>query len=148
MNTARAGHLARRLLSSLSRREPAPTDEVWARSQLLPGELVLWQRLTATDRRHAIAVARRFESRGGQWLREEMAGALLHDIGKLESGLGTTARVIATIVGPRTARFRSYHDHEQLGAELLAASGSSPVTVDVLLGRGRAAAALAEADDI
>ena len=57
-----------------------------------------------------------------------MAGALLHDVGKLESGLGTLARVVATIVGPRTARFRRYHDHERIGADLLVAAGSTPVT--------------------
>jgi hypothetical protein len=77
-----------------------------------------------------------------------MAGALLHDVGKLESGLGTFARVAATIVGPRTDRFRRYQDHERVGADLLAAAGSSEATIEVVLGRGPAATALAEADNI
>ena len=39
--------------------------------------------------------------------RDEMAAALLHDVGKVECGLGTFGRVAATVVGPRTQRFRS-----------------------------------------
>lgn len=141
-------HLVRRFVTSLSRREPSTVDAAWAESYLLEGELALWRRLSAPDHRHAIAVARRFEALGESWSRDELAGALLHDIGKLDSGLGTSARVVATIVGGRTARFRRYHDHERLGVDLLTAAGSSTVTVELLLGRGRASAALAEADDI
>ncbi|MDP9463110.1 MAG: hypothetical protein M3P52_00680, partial [Actinomycetota bacterium] len=129
---SRSAHLARRFVTSLSRREPSTADTVWAESFLLDGELQLWRRLSAPDRRHAITVARRFESLGGPWLRDEMAGALLHDIGKLESGLGTCARVAATIAGPRTARFRTYHDHERIGAEMLTAAGSSEITTELV----------------
>lgn len=144
------GHLARRFVGSMSRREPDVADTAWVDSQLLVDESQLWHRMSAADRRHSIAVARRFESLGGPWSREEIAGALLHDIGKLDSGLGTMARVAATIVGPRTASFRRYHDHEQIGADLLVAAGSSPVTVELVRGdaAGRAASALAEADNI
>jgi HD domain len=141
------GHLARRWVTSLSRREPAAGDVAWAESQLLDGELQLWRRMSVADRRHSILVARRFALSGAR-SREELAGALLHDIGKLPSALGTPARVAATIVGPRTARFRLYHDHERIGAEMLAAAGSSPVTVELVLGRGCAARALSEADNI
>jgi hypothetical protein len=140
-------HLARRFVTSLSRHEPADVDEKWAASQLLGGELELWRQMSAPDRRHSIVVARRFESQG-PWSRDEIAGALLHDVGKLESGLGTFGRVAATIVGPRTARFRRYQDHEGVGADLLAAAGSSEITIELVLGRGPAADALAKADDI
>jgi len=142
------GHLVRRFVGSVSRREPDPTDTAWVDSQLLAGESLLWHRMSVADRRHSIAVARRFQSLGGPWSREEIAGALLHDIGKLESGLGTLSRVTATVVGPSTPRFRRYHDHEQIGADLLAAAGSSEVTVELVLGRGRAASALRQADQI
>jgi len=142
------GHLVRRFVGSLSRRQPDPADIAWVDSQLLAGESMLWHRMTVADRRHSIAVCRRFESLGGPWTRDEIAGALLHDVGKLESGLGTLARVAATVVGPRTQRFRTYHDHEQIGADMLAAVGSSEVTVDLVVGRGRAATALVEADRI
>jgi putative nucleotidyltransferase with HDIG domain len=143
-----AGHLARRFMTSLSRREPTIADTTWVDSQLLDGEMALWRRMSAADRRHAIQVARRFESMGQEWSRDELAGALLHDIGKLDSGLGTFSRVAATIVGPRTARSRRYHDHEQIGADMLVAAGSSDVTMDLVRGRGRAAAALHAADQI
>jgi hypothetical protein len=55
---------------------------------------------------------------------------------------------VATIVGPRTARFRSYHDHERIGMEMLADAGSAIATIELVRGQGRAAAALHAADDI
>jgi putative nucleotidyltransferase with HDIG domain len=105
--------------------------------------------MSVADRRHSIQVARRFEA-SGEWSREEVAGALLHDIGKAECGLGTFGRVVATVVGPRTERFRRYHDHEQIGADMLASAGASPVTVELVRGGGSAPAAqaLRAADDI
>ena len=147
MSPSNAGHLARRFIASLSRREPSIADNAWVDSQLLEGESRLWHRMSAADRRHSITVARRFDS-SGSWSRDEIAGALLHDIGKLESNLGTVRRTVATIVGARTQRFRRYHDHESLGAEMLAAAGSSEITVDLVRGKGLAASALAEADNI
>ncbi len=140
-------HLARRFVSSLSRREPDAAETAWVDSQLLDGELELWRRMSVADRRHAITVARRFDA-SGRWSRDEMAAALLHDVGKLDSDLGTIGRVVATVVGPRTARFRRYHDHERIGAEMLTAAGSSDITTELVLGRGHAAKALRDADDI
>lgn len=145
---ARAGHLARRLAGSLSRRPPSAQDEVWARGHLLPAEDRLWGSLSAVDRRHAVMVARRFEALRPTATRAEMAGALLHDVGKLDSGLGTVGRVVATVVGPRGTRLRRYHDHERIGAELLVAGGSDPATVELVLGCGPAAPALAAADEL
>jgi predicted HD phosphohydrolase len=140
-------HLGRRFASSLSRREPDVADTAWVDSHLFDAERDLWRKMSVADRRHAIAVAQRFESLG-TWTRDEMAAALLHDIGKLDCGLGTSARVVATIVGPRTARFRRYHDHERIGAEMLAAAGSTDITVELVRGHGPAAEALREADNI
>jgi hypothetical protein len=142
------GHLVRRFITSLSRREPDAADTAWADSQLLDGEVQLWHRMAAADRRHSIIVARRFESSGGPWSRAEIAGALLHDVGKLDSELGTFGRVLATVVGPRTARFRRYHDHERLGADLLTAAGSSQATIDLVRGIGQASTVLRDADNI
>jgi hypothetical protein len=141
-------HLARRLGSSLSRREPSAADVAWVDSHLLEGERTLWRRMTVADRRHSIIVARRFESLAVLWSRDEMAGALLHDVGKLDSNLGTLGRVVATIAGPRTARFRRYHDHERIGADMLNAAGSSAITIALVHGEGPAAAALSQADNI
>jgi hypothetical protein len=141
-------HLARRFTTSLSPRAPAPTEESWAVRWLTPTELELWQQMSNADRRHAVLVARRFVARRPDAPRPEMAGALLHDAGKVESGLGTFGRAIATVVGPRTGRFRTYHDHEAIGARLAEAAGSDPVTVGLIEGHGPAAADLRAADEV
>ncbi|MGE0139271.1 MAG: hypothetical protein AB7L17_00230 [Ilumatobacteraceae bacterium] len=144
----RIAHLAKRFAASLSRQPPSASDEEWAESWLLPRESTLWRRMPNVDRRHAIDVARRFLVLRDGATRDEMAGALLHDVGKVESGLGTWGRVLATITGPRTRRFRAYHDHEAIGARWLADAASPAATIDVVLGRGPAAADLHAADDI
>jgi hypothetical protein len=104
--------------------------------------------MAAQDRRHSVEVARRFLVRRPTATPAEMAGALLHDVGKQVAGLGTFARVVATVVGPRTERFHQYHDHEALGAAMLADAGSDPVTIELVHGRGSAAADLRAADDV
>jgi hypothetical protein len=143
-----AVHLGRRFFTSISGRPPSQPDEAWAEQWLLPSEVELWRTMSNADRRHAIEVARRFAGRRNGATRAEMAGALLHDVGKLESGLGTLARVAATVVGPRTERFRAYHDHEAIGARLAAAAGSDPATVALIEGRGPSAADLRAADNV
>lgn len=145
---AHVGHLARRFLGSLSSAPPAAADEVWAESHLLAHERALWRTMSNQDRRHAIEVTRRFVDRRPDAGRPEIAGALLHDVGKVASGLGTFGRVAATVVGPRTERFRTYHDHERIGADALAAGGSAPSTVALVRREGPAAAALHLADEV
>ena len=131
-------HLAARFFASLSSRPPEPDEEAWAQSQLLPGELELWKRMSNQDRRHSATVARRFVAARPQATRAEIAGALLHDVGKIECGLGTWGRVVATLVGRRGRRFTLYHDHERIGADLAQAAGSEPETVDMIAERGEA----------
>lgn len=139
-------HLIARFFVSLDTCDPAPVDQEWAESKLLDGERELWRRQSAVDRRHTIKVARRFVEARPAATRAEIAGALLHDIGKLECGLGTAGRVVASIVGPRTTRFRSYHDHEQIGADMLVALGSDDATVDLVAERGPVFQVLHECD--
>lgn len=141
------GHLARRFVRSLSRRPPDAAAAAWARSWLGPQEQSLWDGMSPADQRHSIEVASRFTDRRPAATRAEIAGALLHDVGKAASGLGTFGRVLATVVGPRTARLRRYHDHEAIGAEMAAAAASDPVTVALIRGEGSAAADLETADD-
>ncbi len=145
---AHVGHLARRFVSSLSDAAPPAADDAWATSFMIDAEAALWHRLSNVDRRHAVEVARRFAGRRPTASREEMAAACLHDVGKLEAGLGTFGRVVATVIGPRTARFRAYHDHEEIGARWLEERGSSPVTVALVRRQGPAAADLEAADDL
>jgi hypothetical protein len=139
-------HLAARFFTSLSGRPPTVEDEVWADEHLLPGEVALWRRMSNQDRRHSVKVARRFVAARPAATRAEIAGALLHDVGKIECGLGTWGRVVASVVGPRTERFRRYHDHEHIGARLVEQAGSDPATVELVDERGPAYATLKKGD--
>ena len=140
-------HLSRRLAGSLSRREPAEVEVSVVRDVLSAAEYQLWATMRVEDRRHAVSVLRRFDELAPGATREERAGAVLHDVGKLVCGLGTLGRVAATILGPCTRRFSDYHDHEAIGATLLAGEGSSQATIDLVARRGPRAAQLGEADD-
>jgi hypothetical protein len=142
------GHLARRFFGSWSRQAPAPEDVAWAFVNLSDAELRLWSQMAVQDRRHSLEVARRFVSFAPSAAQPAIAGALLHDVGKQVAGLGTIRRVVATIIGPRGARFRDYHAHERLGAELLLAAGSDPATIELVQGHGPFAHALRQADHI
>lgn len=102
------------------------------------GEVALWRRMSGPDRRHAVGVARDVEARlAGAAARPVVAAALLHDVGKVDAGLGTLARVPATLVGlvarERAAagegRVARYLRHDVIGAALLEAAGSDPLTV-------------------
>jgi hypothetical protein len=139
-------HLAARFFVSLSTSPPAPAEEVWAESHLLPGEIMLWRQMSNVDRKHSAKVARRFVAARPDATRAEIAGALLHDVGKIECGLGTFARVVASIVGRRGRRFTIYHDHERIGSELAAASGSDAATVELIAEEGPAYPTLKECD--
>lgn len=139
-------HLAARFFTSLPSGPPDPADERWAEANLLPGERGLWRQMSNQDRRHSAAVARRFVVARPDATRAEIAGALLHDVGKIECGLGTWGRVVATLVGPRTEHFRIYHDHERIGSELAAAAGSEPETVELIAERSPAYDALHQSD--
>jgi hypothetical protein len=125
-------HLARRFFGSLRPGGPAPADEAWACAQLLPGEVAVWTRMSGADRRHAAGVAREVARTHPD--RPVVAAALLHDSGKVVSGLGTFARVGATVVGAVRGRdvggrVGEYLRHPDLGAELLREAGSEPLTV-------------------
>jgi hypothetical protein len=118
-------HLARRFFGSL--RRGAPAAEQWAIDQLGAGERELWTRMSDPDRRHAVDVAQRVPER----LR---VAALLHDVGKVESGLGTFARAGVTLLGLAgrdrwRGRVGQYLHHDVVGADLLRAAGSDPLTV-------------------
>jgi putative nucleotidyltransferase with HDIG domain len=119
---------------------------------LVNGEQALWHRMSGPDRRHAVGVAQdAIRLLGSEEVpREVTAAALLHDVGKVESSLGTFARVgvtFAAIAVGRTrlmtwadrrrerrspsarARVSLYLSHDRVGAELLRRAGSHPLTV-------------------
>ncbi len=142
-------HLATRFVGALSPAGPPPGDEAWATAALLAGERDLWRRMSGPDRRHAVAVARDATRLlgGGAQDREVVAAALLHDIGKVESSLGTFSRVGVTLAAvavgrarlvqwaagtgasSRRARVGLYLRHDGVGADLLEAAGSHALTV-------------------
>jgi len=125
-------HLVRRFFTSLSNRPPASNDIAWVNEQLLTSEFELWCRMKPHDQRHSIEVARRFIELHLTFSRDEVAAALLHDIGKVHSELGVMGRVIATIVGPKGEKFRRYHEHELIGLNLCRNAGSSAETLRLL----------------
>jgi hypothetical protein len=106
----------------------------------------VWRRLSGPDRRHSVVVARQVIATAPvDDAGTVLAAALLHDAGKLESGLGTLARVPATLVGlvgdrRRVSRWSRrpsgwrrqvavYLDHPTRGAALLRDAGSDPLAV-------------------
>ena len=125
-------HLVRRFVTSLSKRPPASKDIAWVNEKLLENEFELWCRMKPHDQRHSVEVARRFSELHPNFSRDEVAAALLHDIGKVESELGIMGRVVATIAGPKGEKFRRYHDHELIGLNLCRKAGSSAETLRLL----------------
>jgi putative nucleotidyltransferase with HDIG domain len=142
-------HLAGRFVGSLSPIGPPAAEEQWARDQFNEGERALFDRMSRADRRHAIAVAREAERLATAARTAVPDGfvqaALLHDVGKVEAGLGTFARALVTMLAialrrerllswrasPSRWRERAafYLAHDRIGAELLAAAGSNDLVV-------------------
>jgi hypothetical protein len=110
-------HLVKRALGSFSNAEPSETTA--AQSVLNRAEFELWQSMQGRDKSHSLVVLQRFDDICPTATREERAAALLHDVGKNFANLGWFARIVATVIGPRCLRFHLYHDHENLGAQLL-----------------------------
>ena len=102
------------------------------RSTLSASEYELWLQFTRADRHHSVLVAMRFIALRPNASRNEIAGVLLHDIGKIRSDLSTLQRVIATIVGPKTKRFALYHQHEEIGADMLHRAGSDSEVIAIV----------------
>ena len=102
------------------------------RRHLLEDEFSLWTKMTAIDQRHSLVVAQRFVTLKPDAQRDHVAAALLHDVGKVESDLGITMRVIATLIGPRTKRLLAYHNHEAIGLALCVKAHSTTETLRVL----------------
>lgn len=143
-------HLTKRFVLSLVPSQVHEIERQWVQSVLSPSEFDVWNNMMVQDRRHSVMVGRRFVKYRPNASQSEIAGALLHDVGKSVARLGSFARVIATLVGPRTSRFRQYHDHESLGAAMLRSIGSDELTISMVEGScvGELMQALSRADNI
>ena len=147
---SKIAHLAKRFVLSLVPSQVQEIERQWVHSILSQDESALWNSMMVQDRRHSVMVGRRFVKLRPTSSQGEIAGALLHDVGKSAARLGTFARVLATLVGPRTSRFRQYHDHESIGAEMLRSIGSDELAISMVEGscEGELRQALNRADDI
>lgn len=139
-----AVHLTKRFIGSLWPLGPSRSADEWATSHLLETEVALWRRMSSQDRRHSVGVAERIvEFLGEDATRPVVAAALLHDVGKIDSRLGTFLRVVATLsvkaAGHETAelwvrgsgvtrRIGLYVRHPRIGGDHLAMAGSDPLT--------------------
>lgn len=160
MKMSELAHLVRRWVIAMVAGGPAPGAQAWVRAQLTASEWTLWEQMSPQDQRHAVMVARRFVHRRPGAARAEVVAALLHDVGKVHSALGTSARVVATVapqIGARSGsgvlarwqhRIAAYQAHEALSEEMVRAAGGDQITLAILRGEHPAAAALAEADRI
>jgi hypothetical protein len=141
---ATKAHLVKRFFGSLRPGGPSARDVQWVQSVLSAGELSLWQRMPGPDRRHSAQVARAVQrALPDDAPTEVLAAALLHDVGKIHSGLRTFGRVVATLT-IKTAgrdevaswvhvrglhrRIALYQNHPAIGGDDLELAGSHPLT--------------------
>ncbi len=136
-------HLVRRFFGAIKPGAPAADDDQWARAQLGPGEIRLWESMNNPDRRHAVEVARLVHAELPDAGQPTLAAALLHDVGKVACGFRTPARVVATIVwsvlddakadswiegSGFTKRLGQYRRHPELGEAMLIEAGAHTLT--------------------
>lgn len=142
-------HLVRRAATSWRNTALSETERTHAEQWLTAPEMEKWLLMQPRDCRHSVVVHNRFQQLCPHAVREEHAAALLHDVGKVQANLGWWMRIIATVIGPRSTRFRAYHNHEAIGAQMLAGV-SHHRTIDLVAGRAddNVARALRAADDV
>ena len=141
---SRPGHFVRRFFGSLFAGTVSSEELAWVEAQLTPEEWRLWQRMGRIDRVESVAVARRAAANLPAGLDEDhpwLAAALLHDIGKRDSGFGTFRRSGAQLMGSLAGRSAGvawmessgqmrrvgiYLNHAAIGATAIAVAGGRP----------------------
>lgn len=123
-------HLVRRFFQSIVDKGPDPSEEVWLLGLLSGAEAALYRQMSEADRSHALRSAQCSALADDA----QRVAAALHDVGKIQAGLGTWARVGATFAGVvlpglLRGRWASYRDHPRLGAKMLREAGSTELTV-------------------
>jgi putative nucleotidyltransferase with HDIG domain len=135
----RMGHLVARFAGSVRARPLDAGDQAFVRGALRPEELECWDRLGRADRTESVATARGvLEALGPDADPSWVAAALLHDVGKAQTGLGAVGRAGATVVGALAGHGRArawpnaigrYVNHDELGAQRLREAGARPEAV-------------------
>ena len=128
VTSQRASYRVWQFLVSLFPRYAWEADS-WVGSILLPREKELFDQLSDFEKAHAVRVARHLETRNISLLK----AALLHDIGKIAAHFSVIDKVLYVVLSPilprvihwsMFARFRRYHDHEEIGKQLLLEAGT------------------------
>jgi hypothetical protein len=142
-------HLVKRAVTSFSNDPLSGSDVERVERILLLHEFEIWWSMPPRDQRHSLQVHERFMQFYPPAKRSEQAAALLHDVGKTVSELGWLLRIVATVVGSRGERFAMYHDHENLGVQMLQGI-SEQRTLDLIGGKidDVVMVALRNADDL
>ena len=125
-------HLTRRFFRSLRARRPSVADQRLVADLLDPGNAAVFWAQSVPDQVHGIRVARSVLEAEPQ--RGDLArAALLHDVGKQASSVGTFGRSVATVLDalrlPMTSGMRSYRNHAAIGADMLSSMDVEPVVV-------------------
>lgn len=133
-------------VNALAARGLTPSDRTFVARCLAPSQQALFERMAPADQQHAVAVARLLLEQG---LTEPalLQAALLHDVGKANSGLNlayrTTIVLLRTLwpaaldwlsardAGWRRPFYRHRH-HPERGARLAEAAGADPVAVELI----------------
>ncbi len=142
-NSTQLAHLTRRFFTSLGRKAPDPSDVDWVKGILLKSEFALWEKMSPSDQKHSIAVAKMARNQLPHDAMTIRAG-LLHDIGKIAVRSGVIIRVAAAIAkliadqdkinrwsqgkGPLST-LGAFMTYPQLGASMLREVGSDEFIV-------------------
>ena len=126
-------HLATRLLSVVFSAGLTLEEVAETRSWLSPFEGESFFAQPAYDQRHGLEAARHLALQ--QPIRRDLVrAALLHDIGKRQSGLGPIGRSVASahtkLGGVARGKWLSYLEHGHAGALELDVLGAEPIVVD------------------
>ena len=138
----RVGQGLRALFTHLS-----PVDDAPAERLLSPALYALYRRMRRSERQHSLRVLRDLRAVGHSDP-DLLAAALLHDVGKSRAPFGVPAKTLVVLVravapqayrrwgsGPACGWRRPFAvsvQHPAWGAEMVAAAGGSPRTVELI----------------